>query len=312
MRALEAIMNNFCHGSLWNNWQYLLKAGPKCHQDSIKWQVIWVKVLKEAIHYLCTETMLHEHFIPYDEPCLLEHQSKLWIHSMSFHWSPQVCRTCSVMNSVPFPHFHFYPLFFSNFFHFILHDWWLTPVFLLQLLCILLTCCWLRQFMCRMTQSWHHALHCTCLALFGFSWKYIRTSCIAIYPRTVLVNIQYSCLFFSWTCLFVSQHIVSDIRTVLPLLSSPYSHHSYSSVGKGHPFTSILTLSTPATETSTGTTFGEQGQPMDFSHAKLWGLCFTCHQKGHISCKCSQKCKVMICQMLGEMSEAEHIETLQV
>ena len=79
--------------------------------------------------------------------------------------------------------------------------------------------------------------------------------------------------------------------------------------GKGRPF-----VPTPATSVKTGTstTFGGQGQPMDLSQARSQGLCFTCHQKGHISCNCPQKCKAMVRQMLGEMSEAEHAELLQV
>ena len=50
---------------------------------------------------------------------------------------------------------------------------------------------------------------------------------------------------------------------------------------------------------------------MDLSQAKSQGLCFTCHQKGHISCNCPQKRKAMVRQMLGEMSEAEHAELVQ-
>ena len=51
---------------------------------------------------------------------------------------------------------------------------------------------------------------------------------------------------------------------------------------------------------------------MNLSQAKSQGLCFTCHQKGHIGRNCSQKHKAMVCQMLGEMSEAEHTELVQV
>ena len=82
------------------------------------------------------------------------------------------------------------------------------------------------------------------------------------------------------------------------------------SVRKGRPFTSAPAPST--TKTSTGTTFGGQGQPMDLSQAKSQGLCFTCHQKGHISRNCPQKRRTMVRQMLGEMSEAECAELLQV
>ena len=51
---------------------------------------------------------------------------------------------------------------------------------------------------------------------------------------------------------------------------------------------------------------------MDPSQAKSQGLCFTCHQKGHISRNCPQKRRTMVRQMLGEMSEAERAELLQV
>ena len=77
-------------------------------------------------------------------------------------------------------------------------------------------------------------------------------------------------------------------------------------VGKGQPSTSSLASSTTATKTSTGTAFSRQGQPMDLSQAKLQGLCCTCHQKGHVSHNCPQK--AMVCQILGEMSEAECTE----
>ena len=50
---------------------------------------------------------------------------------------------------------------------------------------------------------------------------------------------------------------------------------------------------------------------MDLSQAKSQDLCFTCHQMGHISRNCPQKCRTMVRQMLGEMSEAERVELLQ-
>ena len=80
-------------------------------------------------------------------------------------------------------------------------------------------------------------------------------------------------------------------------------------IGKGRSF-----IPTPSTsvKTSTGTTFGGQGQPMDLSQAKSQGLCFTCHQKGHISRNCPQKRKAMVRRMLGEMSDAERAELVQV
>ena len=51
---------------------------------------------------------------------------------------------------------------------------------------------------------------------------------------------------------------------------------------------------------------------MDLSQAKSQGLCFTCHQKGNISRNCPQRCKAMVRQMLGEMSNAERAELVQV
>ena len=51
---------------------------------------------------------------------------------------------------------------------------------------------------------------------------------------------------------------------------------------------------------------------MDLSQAKSQGLCFTCHQKGHMSRNCPQKCRTMVRWMLGEMSDAERVELLQV
>ena len=80
-------------------------------------------------------------------------------------------------------------------------------------------------------------------------------------------------------------------------------------VGKGRPFIPVTSTSV---KTSTGTTFGGQGQPMDLSQAKSQGLCFTCHQKGHISRNCPQKRKAMVRQILGEMSDAERAELVQV
>ena len=76
-------------------------------------------------------------------------------------------------------------------------------------------------------------------------------------------------------------------------------------VGKGCPF---IPVPSALVKTSTGTTFGRQGQPMDLSQAKSQGLCFTCHQKGHISHNCPQRCKAMVCQVLGGVSDAERAE----
>ena len=80
-------------------------------------------------------------------------------------------------------------------------------------------------------------------------------------------------------------------------------------VGKGCPF-----VPTPSTlvKPNMGMIFGGQGQPMDLSQVESHGLCFTCHQKGHISHNCSQKHKAMVRKMLGEMLGAERTELLQV
>ena len=63
-----------------------------------------------------------------------------------------------------------------------------------------------------------------------------------------------------------------------------------------------------ATRTGTGITFSGQGQPMDISQAKAQGLCFNCHQKGHMSQNCPAKKMAMVRQMLSEMSEGDRVE----
>ena len=63
-----------------------------------------------------------------------------------------------------------------------------------------------------------------------------------------------------------------------------------------------------ATQTGTGVTFGGQGQPMDIGQAKAQGLCFNCHQKGHMSRNCPARKKAMVRQMLSEMSEGDRVE----
>ena len=63
-----------------------------------------------------------------------------------------------------------------------------------------------------------------------------------------------------------------------------------------------------ATQTGTGITFGGQGQPMDIGQAKVQGLCFNCHQKGHMSRNCPARKRAMVRQMLSEMSEGDRVE----
>ena len=55
-------------------------------------------------------------------------------------------------------------------------------------------------------------------------------------------------------------------------------------------------------------TFGGQGQPMDIGQAKAQGLCFNCHQKGHMSRNCPLKRKAMVRQMWSELSEGDRAE----
>ena len=47
---------------------------------------------------------------------------------------------------------------------------------------------------------------------------------------------------------------------------------------------------------------------MDISKAKAQGLCFNCHQKGHVSQNCPAKKKAMVQQMLSEMAEDDRVE----
>ena len=52
--------------------------------------------------------------------------------------------------------------------------------------------------------------------------------------------------------------------------------------------------------------FTGQGQAMDIGQACAQGLCFNCHQKGHLSCNCPQRKQFQIRQIMGQMSETEH------
>ena len=47
---------------------------------------------------------------------------------------------------------------------------------------------------------------------------------------------------------------------------------------------------------------------MDISQTKAQGLCFNCHQKGHMSRNCLAKRKAMVWQMLSEMAEDDSAE----
>ena len=75
-------------------------------------------------------------------------------------------------------------------------------------------------------------------------------------------------------------------------------------------YSSNVPRTTPvtATQTGTGITFGGQGQPMDIGQAKAQGLCFNCHQKGHMSRNCPAKRKAMVRQIWAEMSDGDKKE----
>ena len=47
---------------------------------------------------------------------------------------------------------------------------------------------------------------------------------------------------------------------------------------------------------------------MDIGQAKAQGLCFNCHQKGHMCRNCPLKKKAMVQQMWSEMSEGDSAE----
>ena len=44
---------------------------------------------------------------------------------------------------------------------------------------------------------------------------------------------------------------------------------------------------------------------MDIGQARAQGLCFNCHQKGHLSRNCPQKKQFQVRQMIGQLSETD-------
>ena len=44
---------------------------------------------------------------------------------------------------------------------------------------------------------------------------------------------------------------------------------------------------------------------MDIGQAHAQGLCFNCHQKGHLSRNCPQRKQFQVQQMMGQLSETD-------
>ena len=44
---------------------------------------------------------------------------------------------------------------------------------------------------------------------------------------------------------------------------------------------------------------------MDIGQAHAQGLCFNCHQKGHLSRNCPQKKQFQVRQMIGQLSDTD-------
>ena len=73
----------------------------------------------------------------------------------------------------------------------------------------------------------------------------------------------------------------------------------------------VSTSSTPAVKTSSGTTFGGSGQPMDIDKLKAENKCFKCGQPGHIKRNCPQLKQVQVRQVLDDMSEFDRAAVLE-
>ena len=64
-------------------------------------------------------------------------------------------------------------------------------------------------------------------------------------------------------------------------------------------------------KTSSGTTFGGSGQPMDIGKLKAENKCFQCGQPGHIKRNCPQLKQVQVRQVLDDMSEFDRAAVLE-
>lgn len=62
---------------------------------------------------------------------------------------------------------------------------------------------------------------------------------------------------------------------------------------------------TPDRKDNTGITFGGKGQPMDIEAARRRGVCFRCHQPGHMARVCPNRPPVNVRQLAAELNEGE-------